>query len=198
MGIEGLREACKQRLETVTQPLAAVLLRHNVTPNAVTWMALVLSAVSALLVLYEHPVFAGLLFLVASACDLLDGTVARLGHLESRLGAFLDSTLDRVSEGLLLAAMAAVFARQEMGLAAALCVLVLLTAMLVSYARARAEALGTDCAVGLATRAERVVLLVLGLVSGFLVEALAVLLVLSTITVIQRIHHTFRQLAASS
>ncbi len=197
MGIEHLRAACKQRLEALTKPLAALLLRHNVTPNAVTWLALVLAALSAVLVLYERPVLGGLLFLVASAFDLLDGAVARLGQLESRLGAFLDSTLDRVSEGLLLAAMAAVFARQEMGLAAALCVLVLLTAMLVSYARARAEALGTDCTVGIATRAERVILLVFGLVSGFLVEALALLLVLSTITVVQRLRHTFRQLAAS-
>lgn len=197
MGIESMRDACKKRLEDFTKPLAALLLRHGVTPNAVTWMALVLSAVSAVLVLYEATVAAGLLFLLASACDLLDGTLARLGHLESRLGAFLDSTLDRVSEGLLLAAMAAVFARQGLGFAAALCVLVLLTGMLVSYARARAESLGTSCTVGIATRAERVILLVLGLVSGFLVEALALLLVLSAFTVVQRLRHTFHKLAAN-
>lgn len=196
MLIERLRAQSKARLEAMAQPVARFLLAYRVTPNVVTLLALVLSCVSAGLILAELPVAAGIVFLIAGSLDLLDGTLARLGHLESRVGAFLDSTLDRISEGVVFAALAAVFARHGQPLEAALTVLALLAGLLVSYARARAEALGTTCSVGLATRGERVVLLVLGLLTGLITVALALILLLSTVTVVQRIHRTSRNLAA--
>lgn len=196
MLIERLRAKSKAWLETLARPIARFLLAYNVTPNVVTLVALGLSCVSAVLILIERPVAAGLVFLAAGCLDLLDGTLARLGHLETRVGAFLDSTLDRVSEGVVFAALAAVFARHGLPHEAALTVLALLAGLLVSYARAKAEAMGAECSVGLATRGERVILLVFGLLTGLLAEALAVILVLSAITVVQRVRKTSRDLAA--
>ncbi|RDD60526.1 CDP-alcohol phosphatidyltransferase family protein [Ferruginivarius sediminum] len=194
--IERTRAAGKAWLEAAARPLARILLRLNVSPNVVTLLALALSIVAAWLIVAGQPVAGALVFLAAGALDLLDGTLARLGRLDSRVGAFLDSTLDRVSEGVVFTALAAVFASNSQPVETALTMLALLASVLVSYARARAEALGAACAVGLATRGERVVLLVLGLVTGLVVEALALILVLSAITVVQRIRHTARELAA--
>lgn len=198
LAVERLRAAGKARLEAMARPTARVLLRLHVTPNVVTLLALLLSAAAAWLIVTGWPAAGGVVFLAAGALDLLDGTLARLGRLDSRIGAFLDSTLDRISEGLVFTALAAVFARNGQPLETALTMLALLAALLVSYARARAEALGASCTVGLATRGERVVLLFLGLVTGFIVEALALVLVLSAVTVVQRIRHTSRELASRS
>ncbi|SDG44907.1 CDP-diacylglycerol--glycerol-3-phosphate 3-phosphatidyltransferase [Limimonas halophila] len=197
MTLHRLRQATKSRLEAVARPLARLLLRWSVTPNTITLVALALSLASAGLILAEQPLAAGVVLFVGGALDLLDGTLARLGHQESRMGAFLDSTLDRVAEGVVYAALAAVFAGAGLALEAGLTVLALLAATLVSYTRARAEGLGAACEVGLATRGERVLLLIAGLVSGLIAEALAIILAVSAITVGQRIHATARHLAAN-
>lgn len=191
-----IRQAAKERLETLARPLARALLRWSVTPNTITLIALALSLASAGLILAQRPAIAGVVLLAAGALDLLDGALARLGHQESRMGAFLDSTLDRVAEGAVFAALAAVFAGAGLAFETGLTVLALLAATLVSYTRARAEGLGTACEVGLATRGERVVLLVAGLVSGLIAEALAIVLAVSAITVVQRMKAAARQLAA--
>jgi len=196
MPLHRVRQAAKSRLEAVARPLARLLLRHSITPNTLTLVALALSLLSAGLILVEQPVAAGLALLAGGALDLLDGTLARVGHQESRLGAFLDSTLDRVAEGAVFAALAAVFAGAGLALEAGLTVLALLASLLVSYTRARAEGLGAACEVGLATRGERIILLVAGLVSGLIAEALAILLAVSAITVVQRMWATARHLAA--
>lgn len=196
--IERARAASKAWLENLARPLARVLLRLHVTPNVITLIALALSLVAAWLIVTGLPAAGGLVFLVAGALDMLDGTLARLGRMDSRVGAFLDSTLDRVSEGVVFTALAIVFAQHGRPVETAVTMLALLAGLLVSYARARAEALGATCTVGLATRGERVILLVLGLLTGLVVEALAAILVLSAITVVQRIRHTARELATRS
>jgi CDP-diacylglycerol--glycerol-3-phosphate 3-phosphatidyltransferase len=146
----------------------------------------------------------GLVFIIGSVCDTLDGRYSRMSGKGSPFGAFLDSTLDRVEEGIVLAAVAAYFAEQGNQLAVAGCVLAVLSSLMVSYTRARAEALGVECKVGLATRAVRVTILSAGLVLAkgaglanfeLLEPAVYVLAVLSTFTVLQRIFHVRKSLA---
>jgi CDP-diacylglycerol--glycerol-3-phosphate 3-phosphatidyltransferase len=135
---------------------------------------------------------------VGSVCDTLDGRYSRMSGKGTPFGAFLDSTLDRIEEGIVLAAVGAHFARTHQSLAAAAVVLAVLASLMVSYTRARAEALGVECKVGIADRPVRVVILSIGLVFagvlGLLAPAVYVLAGLSVITVIQRIAHVRREL----
>ena len=135
--------------------------------------------------------------------DTLDGRYSRMSGKGTLFGAFLDSTLDRIEEGVVLAAVAWQFADRGENVAAAMCVLVVLGSLMVSYTRARAEALGVECKVGIATRPVRVVLLSAGLVlggeeviSGFdlLPIAIYVMAALTAITTLQRVWHVRTEL----
>lgn len=196
--LERLRGFLQRQLEKVLTPLARLLLRLDVRPNHVTVAGVLLNLVTAALIVTGHLVPAGVVYLAAGVLDLLDGILARLASSESRFGAFLDSTLDRISEGVVFAAVAYLLALAGSPVDAALAVLALLGSLMVSYTRARAEGLGAECRVGVVTRAERVVLLALGLFAGLLAEAVYVLLVLTAITVAQRIHRVWRELDAES
>jgi CDP-diacylglycerol--glycerol-3-phosphate 3-phosphatidyltransferase len=130
--------------------------------------------------------------------DTLDGRYSRMSGKGTLFGAFLDSTLDRIEEGLVLTAIVGYFAARGDDFAAAMCVIVVLGSLMVSYTRARAEALGVECKVGIADRAVRVVILSAGLVFAkgagifdveLLEPAVYVLAGLSVITVVQRIWH---------
>jgi CDP-diacylglycerol---glycerol-3-phosphate 3-phosphatidyltransferase len=130
-------------------------------------------------------------------CDTLDGRYSRMSGKGSPFGAFLDSTLDRIEEGIVLTAVAYRFSEQGDDIAAAAVVVAVLASLMVSYTRARAEALGVECKVGIADRAVRVVILSAGLVFAdldLLAPAVYVLAALSTITVFQRIWHVRREL----
>jgi CDP-diacylglycerol--glycerol-3-phosphate 3-phosphatidyltransferase len=119
----------------------------------------------------------------------------------TQFGAFLDSTLDRIEEGVVLTAVAAVFAKDGNDFAAAAVVVAVLASLMVSYTRARAEALGVECKVGIASRAVRVVILSIGILFadlGLLAPAVYVLAGLGTITVLQRILHVRKELAATA
>ena len=192
--MESLRSSLHALMEQALQPLARALARRHITPNQVSILGMLLNLMAAVLIVGGHPIAAGIIFVIAGLFDLLDGTLARLGHSASPQGAFLDSTLDRISEGLVFAAIAYVLAGQGRAVDAALVVLVLLGSMLVSYTRARAAALGVECKVGLATRAERVILIAVGLLFGVLTPVLYVLLALTAITVAERIFYTLNQL----
>ena len=141
---------------------------------------------------------AGVAFIVGSVMDTLDGRYSRMSGKGTLFGAFLDSTLDRIEEGIVLTAVAWYFADSGDAIAAAACVLTVLGSLMVSYTRARAEALGVECKVGIATRPVRVVLLSIGLVFGegsriFDVELLApaiyAMAALTAFTVGQRVWH---------
>jgi CDP-diacylglycerol--glycerol-3-phosphate 3-phosphatidyltransferase len=145
----------------------------------------------------------GIAYIVGSVCDTLDGRYSRMSGKGTSFGAFLDSTLDRIEEGLVLTSVGAYFARTGDDLAAAACVFAVLASLMVSYTRARAEALGVECKVGIADRPVRVVILSVGLVfakgAGFLgldllAPAVYVLAALSAITVLQRIWHVRKAL----
>jgi CDP-diacylglycerol---glycerol-3-phosphate 3-phosphatidyltransferase len=143
----------------------------------------------------------GVAFIIGSVMDTLDGRYARISGKGTLFGAFLDSTLDRVEEGIVLTAVAYRFALTGDEFAAAMCVVVVLGSLMVSYTRARAEALGVECKVGIASRAVRVVILSAGiLLQGFGLSALEpavyVLAGLGTVTVLQRIFHVRSELNA--
>jgi CDP-diacylglycerol--glycerol-3-phosphate 3-phosphatidyltransferase len=170
-----------------------------VTPNQLTALGLSMNVVAAVLLYNRAYVAAGIVFLVGSLVDILDGALARLRGTASEFGAFIDSTTDRVSEGFMLGAAALVFARDGRQWAIAAIFVALIGSFLVSYTRARAESLGLDGKAGLMGRAERVVLLGAVLLLspfGALPYGIALLAALSVFTVAQRISSVYRQLHA--
>ncbi|HEX8204879.1 MAG TPA: CDP-alcohol phosphatidyltransferase family protein [Solirubrobacteraceae bacterium] len=174
------------------------LIESRLTPNAISLTGLALNLVAAVLVYEDYYFLGGIAFIVGSVMDTLDGRYSRMSGKGSQFGAFLDSTLDRVSEGIVLAAVAAQFADAGDEFAVAATVIAVLASVMVSYTRARAEALGVTGDVGIAPRAVRVVILSIGLLFAkgaslgdfeLLEPAVYVLAVLSIVTVFQRIFH---------
>jgi CDP-diacylglycerol---glycerol-3-phosphate 3-phosphatidyltransferase len=179
------------------------LIESRLTPNAISISGLLLNVAAAVLVTQRLFFLAGMAFIVGSIMDTLDGRYSRMSGKGTLFGAFLDSTLDRIEEGMVITAVAWYFADSGDALAAAACVFVVLGSLMVSYTRARAEALGVECKVGLATRPVRVVVLSVGLVfakgAGLVdVELLApsiyALAALTAFTVGQRVWHVRREL----
>ena len=183
------------------------LIESRLTPNAISLTGFALNVVAAVLIWQELFVWGGIAFIVGSVCDTLDGRYSRMSGKGSQFGAFLDSTLDRIEEGIVLTAVAHVFAKQGNDFAAAATVVAVLASLMVSYTRARAEALGVECKVGIASRAVRVVILSIGLLFAkgaglgdfeLLAPAVYVLAGLATITVFQRIFHVRKALISSA
>ena len=182
------------------------LIESRLTPNAISMTGLVLNLVAAVLVWQRYFFLAGVAFIAGSVMDTLDGRYSRMSGKGTPFGAFLDSTLDRMEEGVVLAAVAAYFASRDDELAVAAVVVAVLGSLMVSYTRARAEALGVECKVGIATRPVRVVILSIGLLFArgaslgdfeLLAPAVYVLAVLTAFTAGQRIFHVRRELAAA-
>jgi CDP-diacylglycerol--glycerol-3-phosphate 3-phosphatidyltransferase len=174
------------------------LIESRLTPNAISLTGLVLNLLAAALVWERLFFLGGVSFVVGSVMDTLDGRYSRMSGKGTPFGAFLDSTLDRIEEGIVLSAVAATFAREGRSFAAGAVVVAVLASLMVSYTRARAEALGVECKVGIATRPVRVVILSAGLVFArgasiahfsLLAPAVYVLAALSVVTVAQRIWH---------
>src|ERR1700750_3046215 len=140
------------------------LIESRLTPNAISLTGFALNIAAAALVVGRLFFLAGIAFIIGSVMDTLDGRYSRMSGKGTPFGAFLDSTLDRAEEGIVLTAVAAYFAKYKHDdLAVAAVVIAVLGSLLVSYTRARAEALGVECKVGIATRAVRVVILSAGL-----------------------------------
>ncbi|WP_192768438.1 phosphatidylinositol phosphate synthase [Plantactinospora soyae] len=184
----------------VVEPIARTLLRAGVTPNAVTVTGTLGVLVGSIALGARGYLVAGALVVTFFALtDLLDGTMARMRGGSSRFGAFLDSSMDRVSDGAVFGAVAYWLATQNdrVGVAAALICLV--SGGLVSYVKARAEGLGMTCNVGIAERTERLLIVgVGGLLTGLgldwaLTTALWLLAAVSVFTVGQRMTHVYRQ-----
>ncbi|MDP2712456.1 MAG: CDP-alcohol phosphatidyltransferase family protein [Solirubrobacteraceae bacterium] len=182
-----------ERLEAIRDRLIA----SRLTPNQISLAGFTLNCVAAVLVLQHEFFLGGVVFIIGSICDTLDGGYSRMSGKGTPFGAFLDSTLDRIVEGIVLTAVAVTFTQRGDELAVAAVVVAVMSSLVVSYTRARAEALGVECKVGIADRLVRVVILSAGLVFadlGALEPAVYVLAALSTITVVQRILHVRRQL----
>src|SRR5215217_5890315 len=174
------------------------LIESRLTPNAISMMGLLGNLIAAVLVTQHLFFLAGIAFIVGSVMDTMDGRYSRMSGKGTLFGAFLDSTLDRVEEGVVITAVAWYFAAIGDDFAAAMCVVAVLGSLMVSYTRARAEALGVECKVGLATRPVRVVLLSIGLVfakgagvfdADLLAPAIYAMAALTAFTVVQRVWH---------
>jgi CDP-diacylglycerol---glycerol-3-phosphate 3-phosphatidyltransferase len=180
------------------------LIESRLTPNAISIAGLIGNLIAAGLVTQRYFFLAGVAFIVGSVMDTLDGRYSRMSGKGTLFGAFLDSTLDRIEEGVVLAAVAGYFAANGQDFAAAMCVVAVLGSLMVSYTRARAEALGVECKVGLATRPVRVVILSVGLVFAkgagigdfeLLAPAVYLIAALTIVTTIQRVWHVRNQLS---
>jgi CDP-diacylglycerol--glycerol-3-phosphate 3-phosphatidyltransferase len=186
--------------------VGVVLARHGVSADMLTLFGLLLHVGVVPLVLTGHFAWAVPLGIVAGVCDALDGAVARAGVGPTKAGAFLDSTTDRISELLVSGALAVYFARQGQWWPLVGTLVFMGAAQMVSYTRARAEALGVDCKVGFMSRPERLVGLGLGfLFSGwsiadtsFLVWMVYLLALLTSLTVLHRMVHVMRKLRATA
>jgi CDP-diacylglycerol---glycerol-3-phosphate 3-phosphatidyltransferase len=179
------------------------LIESRLTPNAISLTGFVLCVVAGVLVWQEQILLGGLAFVIGSVCDTLDGRYSRMSGKGTQFGAFLDSTLDRIEEGVVLAAVAVIFSQDGNDGAVAAVVIAVLASLMVSYTRARAEALGVECKVGIADRAVRVVilsagLLLTGLGLDVLEIAVYVLAALSVVTVVQRIWHVRSELTRAA
>jgi CDP-diacylglycerol--glycerol-3-phosphate 3-phosphatidyltransferase len=172
------------------------LIESRLTPNAISLTGLALNVVAAVLVFSDYFFLGGIAFIVGSVMDTLDGRYSRMSGKGTQFGAFLDSTLDRASEGIVLTAVAFQFSSEGDDVAVAATVAAVLSSVMVSYTRARAEALGIKGDVGIAPRAIRVVILSIGLLFAkgaglgdfeLLAPAVYVLAALSIVTVFQRI-----------
>jgi CDP-diacylglycerol--glycerol-3-phosphate 3-phosphatidyltransferase len=195
-----IQQNARQFVAWIVRPLA----RLGITPNMVTFVGLLLSIVTAFVIASGSVVAGGVLVLFAGIFDMFDGAMARVRNAATTFGAFLDSTLDRYSESIILGGLL-FYVLQRPALHEALwpwaneqqwmIVLIFVAAvgsLMVSYAKARAEGLGLECKTGLLARPERVVILALGLLTGTIIWALMLLAVLSHVTAVERIAHVWR------
>jgi CDP-diacylglycerol---glycerol-3-phosphate 3-phosphatidyltransferase len=184
----------------ITQPIVAFLAKTSITPNMVTWFGFILILAASALAGTGHPFAAGWVVLLSGFFDIIDGALARRTNQVTRFGGVLDSSLDRISEAAILLGIMAYFlfySGSEFALWIALIIgFTMIFSFMVSYVRARAEGLGIECQVGIFTRAERVIILALGLLIGMdlaLVIAITIIAVFSIVTVVQRLLYVNQQ-----
>jgi CDP-diacylglycerol--glycerol-3-phosphate 3-phosphatidyltransferase len=168
------------------QPLAPLVRRIHLDPNLLTVIGLLITLLAAT-VLAVDLVWGGILILAGCAFDLLDGMVARQHDKVTDFGAFFDSVLDRYGDAALFLALAWYFLHRQEPVGAILSLLTLVGALLTSYARARAEGIGKPCTKGVLERPERIILLVFGCLTGWILPVLWIMAVLTHLTVVQRI-----------
>jgi CDP-diacylglycerol--glycerol-3-phosphate 3-phosphatidyltransferase len=177
----------------ITGPLVPFLSKIGLTPDVVTWIGLVINLAAAAVVALGHLLVGGILLLVAGLFDILDGALARYSNKTTAFGAILDSTFDRLSEAALLCGLLVYSVLHGYTTELYLIFAVLVGSFLVSYVRARSEGAGIQCSVGLFTRAERVIILALGLLLNQVLIALIVLVLFSFFTFGQRMFHVYRK-----
>lgn len=177
----------------IAEPVGRAVGRAGVTPNMVTILGLVGNGVAAILIAREALIAAGVVYLVFSALDFVDGAVARATNQASPFGAVLDAVVDRASEAVVLAGCAWYFHSRGEDVQAGVTYAALFGSVAVSYVRARAEASGLAMREGVFRRQERVVLLGFGLVFNGLTAVIWALAALSNLTALQRLWLTWRK-----
>jgi CDP-diacylglycerol--glycerol-3-phosphate 3-phosphatidyltransferase len=195
--LERLQHGYTRGVRRMVADAVRPLRRVPITANQVTAAGFCMNTIAAVLVYRQLYILAGVVFLLGSILDIFDGAIARSRGEDGPRGAFVDSTVDRVAEGLVLGAVALVFARHHQQVALAAVFAASLGSYLISYTRARAEALGLDGTSGLMARAERVVLIGAALIFaplGALPWGIEALAALSALTVVQRVRHVLRQM----
>jgi len=172
-------------------PLARLAGRLGVHPNTLTILGMMLQIGVGVVFGLGHVTLGGVLLLIVAPVDALDGLLARALNKQSVFGAFLDSTLDRISDAAVILGLTAHYLRQGAAVQVWLLLISLVATMMISYIRARAEAVGLECKVGLLTRMERVLLIGVLSALGLPVAMTWALAVLSVVTMVQRIFHVY-------
>lgn len=184
------------RAHRLAEPVARVVAKTGIAPNAVTIIGFVLIMGVAWVLSQGHLLLGGFLVLIASSFDFIDGALARVTGRSTRFGALLDSSLDRYSEAVLLFGLLWFYAWQHAATEVLLIFAIIVGSLLVSYVRARAEGLGLDAEVGVMRRTMRVLTLALGLMLSPIEPALLVILwilaVLTNLTAVHRLLHVWR------
>jgi CDP-diacylglycerol--glycerol-3-phosphate 3-phosphatidyltransferase len=186
-----LRKATARWFE---QPIARTFMRLKVGPNAVTLFGLVLASVAAYLVAVDELVWAGAVLLISGALDSIDGALARMGGTASPAGALMDSVVDRVSEGVVLLGVLVLALDQDDTTLSTLTYIAFAGSMMVSYVVARAQTLGSPKSVGIMSRPERVVVLSVGLLAGYLTIAVWIIAILAPLTALHRFLYGWNEL----
>ena len=174
---------------SVTKKLAPVgnLIGRELSPNQLTFIGLILGIFAFFFIVYTKIIYGAIFTLLSGIFDLLDGLVARTQRVETKFGGFLDSVFDRYVDVLIFIALGLY------GVDWLLVSVAMSGALLVSYTRARAEKFIEKCDVGIAERGERMIILFLAMVSGYIYEGVLLVAVLSHITAVQRIIYTFQK-----
>lgn len=182
----------RRNLKVILEPIASLFRALHITPNVITLLGFLLTLVVVYLIILDRTLWAGLLYFVAAGADAVDGTLARQMGVRNKFGAFWDSTLDRLSDGFVIMAIGYVFAVQGKPLYVIAAFLALIASFSVSYTRARGEGLGVEVKVGIGTRVERFIVMVIALLFNQLFIGLLVIIVLAGITVLQRIWTVYK------
>ncbi len=178
----------------ITNPIVTVLGKTKLKPNTLTFIELAISIGVAYAIVTGYFLLGGVLVLVSGLFDLLDGALARFTKQSTKFGAILDSAVDRISEAAIFCGLLIWYLPKEGATLEIVAIFAaLIGSFLVSYIRARAEGLGLECRVGLFTRAERVIVLAVGLLVNQVFIALWVLVVFVYITVAQRLLYLRKQ-----
>ena len=182
------REITRPALEAVGRTLA----RWHVSPDAMTYLGLVLTIGVAVIAAIGEIRWAGVAYIFAAACDALDGTLARVSGRGSRFGAFLDSNIDRIEESIVFLGLTVYYAGIGKQWEIALILVATVGSLMVSYSRARAEAVGVDCKVGFMTRVPRVAIMIVGMILNQVLIALIILAATTWFTSFHRMYHVWR------
>jgi CDP-diacylglycerol--glycerol-3-phosphate 3-phosphatidyltransferase len=177
----------------ITGPLVPALNKIGLTPNIITWLALIINILAAVAAATNYLLASGLLVLFAGLFDILDGALARYANKTTRFGALMDSTFDRFSEAIVLFGLLYLYVNVGKTMEIWLIFIVMIFSFLISYIRARSEGLDIENKTGLFTRTERVIILALGLIVNQVLITLVILAIFTFITVIQRLVYAYIQ-----
>ena len=189
-------------LKKAENTISILLFKIGITANMLTLLGFLLEIVAGAFIVFDYLVLGSIFLLISSIFDMLDGAMARISKTTSLFGAFLDSTLDRISEFLIFSSILIYYLINDSNniIPIILCITSIGTSFLVSYTRARAESLQIKCTVGIFTRAERIIVLFFGIILSpiiifdTIVISLAIITVLSFVTMLQRMIYTQKHL----
>jgi len=188
-----LEEVLRKIVKTPLDAIASFLLRIKMQPNHITFLGLLGSIAAGVLIAFGHLLWAGLLAAIMAPLDAVDGAMARLKGSPTKFGSFFDSVIDRYDELFLLAGLTYHFIQQANTWGVMLTFGAAAGSVLVSYTRAKAEALGLNAKVGFMTRIERSIVLIIGLLVGKPLVSVGIIAILANITAIQRIASVWQQ-----
>lgn len=195
MGYKDFRDSLKNAGQKILDPLLVLLHKTGVTPNIITWVGFLLLLPAVYMLSKGRFIAAAFIIIFASVFDMLDGALARKMGQKTKFGGFLDSTVDRFSEGVLYLGLLIYYSGIPDTKGIILSYLTLFFSFLVSYIRARASGLKIDCEIGLFTRPERLIALIIGLLINRVFETMILIAAAAFVTVIQRMRLVYKEAA---